>query len=78
MARALVKGNQNIEQSTRDNTEVVTNLTDGIQGLVQNMRTEQQLVRNWMEAQAEQQAEIKLYLSKLSEGAAEKDSSEKS
>ena len=38
--------------------QAMANLAEGIQGLVQHMRTEQQMIRDWVEAQAEQQREI--------------------
>ena len=40
----------------------MADLAEGIQGLVQHMRSEQKTVREWVEAQAEQQAEIKMIL----------------
>lgn len=46
-------------------TQAMANLAEGIQGLVQHMRSEQQLIRNWVEAQAEQQREIKKLLEQL-------------
>jgi hypothetical protein len=41
-------------------------LSDGIQQLVQQMRTEQQQIRDWVEAQAETQEEMRQFLEKLS------------
>jgi hypothetical protein len=41
--------------SMRASTTAMANLAEGIQGMVQHMRKEQQLVRDWMEAQAAQQ-----------------------
>lgn len=43
----------------------MANLAEGIQGLVQHMRNEQQLIRDWVEAQAAQQAELKKVLERL-------------
>ena len=43
----------------------MANLAEGIQGLVQHMRNEQQLIRDWVEAQASQQAEVKKLLERL-------------
>lgn len=65
LARAVISGNRTLEESTHQNTSAASNLAEGIQGLVQNMRAEQQLVRNWMEAQSDQQADIKAYLEQL-------------
>jgi hypothetical protein len=38
------------------------NLAEAIQGLVHHMRTEQQMIRDWVDSQAEQQREIKKLL----------------
>src|SRR5947209_868404 len=43
----------------------IANLAEGIQGLVQHMRSEQQLIRDWVEAQAAQQRDIKRLLERL-------------
>jgi hypothetical protein len=43
----------------------MANLAEGIQGLVQHMRTEQQLIRDWVEAQAAQQRELKAVLERI-------------
>ena len=40
----------------------MSNLAEAIQGLVHHMRTEQQMIRDWVDAQAEQQREIKKLL----------------
>ncbi len=40
----------------------MSNLAEAIQGLVHHMRTEQQLIRDWVDGQAEQQREIKKLL----------------
>jgi hypothetical protein len=52
--------------NSRAASAAMANLAEGIQGLVQHMRSEQQLVRSWVEAQAEQQTEIKRLLERLS------------
>ena len=36
----------------------MANLAEAIQGLVHHMRTEQQMIRDWVDSQAEQQREI--------------------
>ncbi|MDC7788055.1 flagellar motor protein MotA [Rhodoplanes sp. TEM] len=46
-------------------THAMANLAEGIQGLVQHMRQEQQIIRDWVEAQAEQQAEVQRLLQVL-------------
>lgn len=49
----LARGMQ--EGGGRASTAAMANLAEGIQGLVQHMRKEQQLVRDWMESHAAQQ-----------------------
>lgn len=66
LARVMQQGNRASESANEQNTSATSDLAEGIQGLVQNMRSEQQLVRNWMEAQSDQQGEIKKYLETLS------------
>jgi hypothetical protein len=46
-------------------TVAMANLAEGIQGLVQHMRKEQQMIRDWVEAQAEQQKDIKKLLERI-------------
>ena len=48
--------------STQRATTAMANLAEGIQGLVQHMRSEQQVVRSWVETQAEQQREMQVLL----------------
>jgi hypothetical protein len=43
-------------------TAAMANLAEGIQGLVQHMRSEQQIVREWVEGQTEQQKDLKSLL----------------
>lgn len=49
----------------RASSVAMANLADGIQALVQHMRAEQQQIRDWVEAQAEQNGEIKKLLTRL-------------
>ncbi len=49
----------------RNASLAMSNLAEGIQGLVQHMRGEQQMLRTWVEAQAEQQAEVRKLLARL-------------
>jgi hypothetical protein len=51
--------------SSRNATAAMAQLAEGIQGLVQHMRAEQQMIRDWVEAQAEQQRDIKAVLQRL-------------
>jgi hypothetical protein len=47
-------------------TQAMANLAEGIQGLVQHMRAEQQMIRDWVEAQAAREKELKVILERLS------------
>ena len=49
----------------RASSLAMANLADGIQALVQHMRAEQQQIRDWVEAQAEQNGEMKTLLRRL-------------
>jgi hypothetical protein len=51
--------------SSRNATTAMANLAEGIQGLVQHMRQEQQMIRDWVEAQASQQQEVRKLLERL-------------
>jgi hypothetical protein len=46
-------------------TTAMANLAEGVTGLVTHMRSEQQMIRDWVEAQAAQQREIRALLEKL-------------
>jgi hypothetical protein len=48
--------------ATQRATAAMANLAEGIQGLVQHMRSEQQVVRGWVEGQGEQQKELQALL----------------
>jgi hypothetical protein len=48
--------------ATQRATSAMANLAEGIQGLVQHMRSEQQVIRSWVETQAEQQREVQSLL----------------
>ena len=43
-------------------TTAMANLAEAIQGLVNHMRTEQQMIRDWVDAQADQHREIRRLL----------------
>jgi hypothetical protein len=43
----------------------MANLAEGIQGLVQHMRSEQQLIRDWVEAQSGREKETRRLLERL-------------
>jgi hypothetical protein len=46
-------------------TAAMANLAEAIHGLVNHMRTEQQMIRDWADSQAEQQQDIKRLLERL-------------
>jgi hypothetical protein len=50
---------------SRASSQALANLAEGIQSLVQHMRTEQQQIRDWVEAQADQNGEIRTLLRRL-------------
>lgn len=52
--------------SGRATATAMANLADAIQGLVQHMRNEQQMIREWADGQGEQNREIKKLLERLS------------
>jgi hypothetical protein len=43
----------------------MANLADAIQGLVQHMRNEQQMIREWADGQGEQNREIRKLLERI-------------
>jgi hypothetical protein len=67
-----------IQESGGSNQRVaaaMANLADGISGLVKNMRSEQQIMRDWVEAQAEEQKAVRATLERLADKLGEKESS---
>jgi hypothetical protein len=62
--------------STRTGTTAMANLAEAIQGLVNHMREEQGLIREWADSQGEQNAEIKKLLEHIARapGALERES----
>ena len=48
-------------------TQAMASLAEGIQGLVKNMRNEQQMLRDWIEQQQEEARQMRLTLDRLSE-----------
>jgi hypothetical protein len=48
--------------SNRATTNAMANLAEAIQGLVHHMRTEQQMIRDWVDSQAQQHREIRRLL----------------
>ncbi|MEW6640720.1 MAG: flagellar motor protein MotA [Pseudomonadota bacterium] len=51
--------------SSRATTTAMANLADAIQGLVQHMRTEQQLIREWADGQGELNRDIRKLLERI-------------
>jgi hypothetical protein len=51
--------------SNKAATNAMANLAEAIQGLVHHMRTEQQMIRDWVDSQAEQHREIRRLLEHL-------------
>jgi hypothetical protein len=51
--------------NNRAATQALASLAEGIQGLVQHMRSEQQLIRDWVEAQAAREKDMKRLLERL-------------
>jgi hypothetical protein len=51
--------------SNKAATNAMANLAEAIQGLVHHMRTEQQMIRDWVDSQAEQHREIRRLLEML-------------
>jgi len=51
--------------SNRGATTAMANLADAIQGLVQHMRNEQQMIREWADGQGEQNREIRKLLERI-------------
>jgi hypothetical protein len=52
---------------TQRSTAAMASLAEGIQGLVRNMRTEQQMLRDWIEAQQEESKALRRTLDRLTE-----------
>ncbi|WP_442581087.1 MotA/TolQ/ExbB proton channel family protein [Mesorhizobium sp. ASY16-5R] len=59
-----------LQENGGSNPRVATamaNLADGISGLVKNMRNEQQIMRDWVEAQSQEQKALRTTLDKIAE-----------
>jgi hypothetical protein len=67
LARALEKLTAVVNEGGggRATTQAMANLAEGIQGLVQHMRAEQQLIRDWVEAQAARERDLKQVLEQM-------------
>ena len=68
--RALSERLRSMQEHGGSNPRVATamaNLADGISGLVKNMRSEQQIMRDWVEAQSEEQKAMRRTLDRLAD-----------
>jgi hypothetical protein len=68
--RALSDRLRSMQEHGGSNPRVATamaNLADGISGLVKNMRSEQQIMRDWVEAQSEEQKAMRRTLDRLAD-----------
>ena len=66
-AAAVNRLSEAVAQGTggRAASEAMANLAEGVQGLVQHMRSEQQLIRDWVETQAGRDKELRALLERL-------------
>lgn len=68
--RALTERLRTIQDAGGSNQRVATamaSLADGISGLVKNMRSEQQIMRDWVEAQSDEQKKLRDTLDRIAE-----------
>jgi hypothetical protein len=68
--RQLTERLRTIQDSGGSNQRVATamaNLAEGISGLVKNMRNEQQMMRDWVEAQSDEQKALRATLEKIAD-----------
>jgi hypothetical protein len=68
--RSLTERLKTLQDTGGSNQRVATamaNLADGISGLVKNMRNEQQIMRDWVEAQSEEQKAMRSTLDKIAD-----------
>ena len=68
--RVLTERLRNMQEQGGSNPRVaaaMANLADGISGLVKNMRSEQQIMRDWVEAQSDEQKAMRTTLEKIAD-----------
>jgi hypothetical protein len=53
------------DHGSRATTQAMANLAEGIQALVKHMRSEQQMIRDWVEAQASRERKVERLLDRL-------------
>lgn len=78
--RNLAEHVQNLqggEASSQRTSAALANLAEGIQGLVKSMRSEQQMMRDWVEKQAEEQKAIRETLDRLNKAIGSKATNER-
>ncbi|MCK4206366.1 MotA/TolQ/ExbB proton channel family protein [Brucella pituitosa] len=78
--RNLAEHVQNLqggEASSQRTSAALANLAEGIQGLVKSMRSEQQMMRDWVEKQAEEQKAIRETLDRLNKAIGSKAANER-
>lgn len=54
-----------VSASASGSTAALANLAEGVHGLVKHMRQEQQMIRDWVESQAEQQKSMRALLDRI-------------
>ncbi|MBX3566662.1 MAG: MotA/TolQ/ExbB proton channel family protein [Rhizobiaceae bacterium] len=68
--KALAERMGALQENGGSNPRIATamaNLADGISGLVKNMRSEQQIMRDWVEAQSQEQRALRVTLDRIAE-----------
>lgn len=78
--RHLAERVQNLQggdASSQRTSAALANLAEGIQGLVKSMRSEQQMMRDWVEKQADEQKAIRETLDRLNKAIGAKSSGER-
>src|SRR5262249_13703751 len=61
------------DTASRATTQAMANLAEGIQALVKHMRSEQQMIRDWVEAQASRERKVERLLDRLASEPADRD-----
>jgi hypothetical protein len=74
VAAALAQLQQSVGDSTsnRATTTAMANLAEAIQGLVQHMRDEQQMIRNWADEQAKLNKDLRRFMERTAREPAER------
>jgi hypothetical protein len=72
LAEQILKLSQESGGGSNRSTAAMASLAEGIQGLVKNMRSEQQMLRDWIEAQQEEAKALRRTLDRLAARSGEK------